>query len=351
MQVQSGYGFVHYALTPEGIRSALMAVQNVHRKCIDQVTYDCSISRSLQEHLSMTNSLSNIVSIPAMSGVSPVSVTADLNMAGIADYSGSKSVLESMSTEYNADHVTLPLSLNNDMYMSQGRLRFPQPVPRHPHSSGNFDLRHRAAMNTAGPYNYQPGFRSTSPYQREYEPHGMMYQGEMNQSPARNFSEDSITFGTRSPSVCSADHHDMTNVSGSTSCDGISVNSPATQKQKTFTFADDISSVDSFGGSSIGCGWSPSSFNLNPPQNQLYHWRPGFDHLTQNYDNSNFGCRSVPQHPYYTQTTPPTIDHQQHVYDYHHQHLNGGYPNHSYSNLQNHAVRGNPHQFDHKINW
>lgn len=51
MSVQNGYGFVHYPLTPEGINSALMAVQNLHQVTINQITFDCSVSNQLNQIL------------------------------------------------------------------------------------------------------------------------------------------------------------------------------------------------------------------------------------------------------------------------------------------------------------
>eukprot|EP01039_Chlorochromonas_danica_P000455 gene455-492_t len=51
LRVQNGYGFVHYAFTPDGVRSALTAVQCLHQVTIDRVTYDCSISHGLQQYL------------------------------------------------------------------------------------------------------------------------------------------------------------------------------------------------------------------------------------------------------------------------------------------------------------
>lgn len=295
MQVQSGYGFVHYALTPEGIRSALMAVQNIHRKCIDQVTYDCSISRSLQEHLAATNSLTNIVTLNSIT-TQPTFMGNDLPVAGIADeYQVSKSMPHNMMCSVPSSLSNSPdYSMERNAYETQvsmahaaGRAaRVSQPLPRHPNSQppmclgNNMDRRQRLAMNAgvsmppAPPSVAQPFYRSTSPYQQqpqrnlsgEFEPHGMMYHGEM------NTLEDSFTTGTgtRSPSVCSSvDHHfDAANISGSTSYDGISlVSSPATQKDKVFTFGDDgcASSIDSFNGLSLG--FSPNSLNIVPPAN------------------------------------------------------------------------------------
>jgi hypothetical protein len=49
--VQSGYGFVHYSLTPEGIESALQAVQVMNRRTVETVGYECSISHGLKKVL------------------------------------------------------------------------------------------------------------------------------------------------------------------------------------------------------------------------------------------------------------------------------------------------------------
>jgi hypothetical protein len=48
MRVQNGYGFVHYAFDAEGIQAALTAVQCLHQVTMDGVSYDCSISHTLQ---------------------------------------------------------------------------------------------------------------------------------------------------------------------------------------------------------------------------------------------------------------------------------------------------------------
>jgi hypothetical protein len=49
--VQSGYGFVHFSLTPEGIESALQAVQVMNRRTVETVGYECSISHGLKKVL------------------------------------------------------------------------------------------------------------------------------------------------------------------------------------------------------------------------------------------------------------------------------------------------------------
>lgn len=46
--MQNGYGFVHYALTVDGIQSAVNAVAAVHQVTVDRVTYDCSLSHALE---------------------------------------------------------------------------------------------------------------------------------------------------------------------------------------------------------------------------------------------------------------------------------------------------------------
>eukprot|EP01031_Cornospumella_fuschlensis_P024800 gene24800-29965_t len=60
LRVQNGYGFVHFPFTPDGIRSALTAVQCLHQVTIDRVTYDCSISHALQQFLQLSENNSLI---------------------------------------------------------------------------------------------------------------------------------------------------------------------------------------------------------------------------------------------------------------------------------------------------
>eukprot|EP01031_Cornospumella_fuschlensis_P037664 gene37664-45754_t len=52
MCIQNGYGFAHYALSDDGIQSALRAVQALHQVTIQQVTYDCSVSNQLRAIIS-----------------------------------------------------------------------------------------------------------------------------------------------------------------------------------------------------------------------------------------------------------------------------------------------------------
>jgi hypothetical protein len=58
MMVQNGYGFVHYPLSPEGIESALAAVNSLHQITINQITFDCSVSNQLKQILAR-NSMEN----------------------------------------------------------------------------------------------------------------------------------------------------------------------------------------------------------------------------------------------------------------------------------------------------
>ena len=48
---QSGYGFVHFPGTEEGIRSAFIAAQRLMDTEIDNVNYKCKISHHLEQHL------------------------------------------------------------------------------------------------------------------------------------------------------------------------------------------------------------------------------------------------------------------------------------------------------------
>jgi hypothetical protein len=51
MCIQNGYGFVHFALTNEGIKSAFHAVEALHQVTINQISYDCSVSNQLRQVL------------------------------------------------------------------------------------------------------------------------------------------------------------------------------------------------------------------------------------------------------------------------------------------------------------
>lgn len=52
MSIQSGYGFVHFPLSDEGVKSALAAISNLDGITINHITLDCSISNQLKQILS-----------------------------------------------------------------------------------------------------------------------------------------------------------------------------------------------------------------------------------------------------------------------------------------------------------
>lgn len=52
MCIQNGYGFVHFPLSAEGIKSAFQAVEALHQVTINQISYDCSVSNQLRQVLS-----------------------------------------------------------------------------------------------------------------------------------------------------------------------------------------------------------------------------------------------------------------------------------------------------------
>lgn len=51
LRIQNGYGFVHFSLSPDGVRGAIAAVNALHQVTIDRITYDCSISHALADYL------------------------------------------------------------------------------------------------------------------------------------------------------------------------------------------------------------------------------------------------------------------------------------------------------------
>jgi hypothetical protein len=48
--VQTGYGFIHFPLTPDGIASSLQAVNCMNGFVLDAVKYSCKVSRTLEEY-------------------------------------------------------------------------------------------------------------------------------------------------------------------------------------------------------------------------------------------------------------------------------------------------------------
>jgi hypothetical protein len=51
MHCQKGYGFVHFAFTPEGTAAAIKCCDEMHNATVDGVTYKCSISHRLRHAL------------------------------------------------------------------------------------------------------------------------------------------------------------------------------------------------------------------------------------------------------------------------------------------------------------
>lgn len=49
---QSGYGFVHFAITPSGVESAICAASELNDMTVDNINYKCSISHNLNRRLS-----------------------------------------------------------------------------------------------------------------------------------------------------------------------------------------------------------------------------------------------------------------------------------------------------------
>ncbi len=49
--MQSGYAFLHFALTSEGLTSAITAVEEGHLLVVDNITYQCKVTHSLQAQL------------------------------------------------------------------------------------------------------------------------------------------------------------------------------------------------------------------------------------------------------------------------------------------------------------
>jgi RNA recognition motif-containing protein len=51
LNIQNGYGFVHFPVNIPGLTAAIEAVNSLHQVTIDRVTYDCSISHALEQQL------------------------------------------------------------------------------------------------------------------------------------------------------------------------------------------------------------------------------------------------------------------------------------------------------------
>ncbi len=50
--MQSGYAFLHFALTTEGLRSAITAVDDGNILVVEGITYQCKVTHSMQTQLS-----------------------------------------------------------------------------------------------------------------------------------------------------------------------------------------------------------------------------------------------------------------------------------------------------------
>jgi hypothetical protein len=55
--VHSGFGFIHYELDPEGVRSALMAIEYMNERMVDQISLGCTVSHGLETYMKNTSLL------------------------------------------------------------------------------------------------------------------------------------------------------------------------------------------------------------------------------------------------------------------------------------------------------
>ncbi len=53
--MQSGYAFLHFALTSEGLKSAITAVEEVNNLVVDNIAYQCKVTHTLQMQLLSLN--------------------------------------------------------------------------------------------------------------------------------------------------------------------------------------------------------------------------------------------------------------------------------------------------------
>jgi hypothetical protein len=57
ISVHSGFGFIHYELDPEGVRSALMAIEFMNERVVDQISLGCTVSHGLETYMKNTSLL------------------------------------------------------------------------------------------------------------------------------------------------------------------------------------------------------------------------------------------------------------------------------------------------------
>jgi hypothetical protein len=57
ISVHSGFGFIHYELDPEGVRSALTAIEFMHERVVNGISLSCTVSHGLETYLKNTSLL------------------------------------------------------------------------------------------------------------------------------------------------------------------------------------------------------------------------------------------------------------------------------------------------------
>ena len=112
--VQSGFGFVDYPPTDEGINSALNAIRAMKHATIGAVTYDCNCSDTLNAYLSESlvssfNSFSNNLDIRPL----------DLSSKSFSSQSGSLTSSESWEMLGSGSSMTSPTAYQRYVYQSQ----------------------------------------------------------------------------------------------------------------------------------------------------------------------------------------------------------------------------------------
>lgn len=64
--IHSGYGFVHYPMNDDGIRSALMAIDQLNHNTVNNVSFECTMSHGLKTYmLSLTHNARTRLNLPA----------------------------------------------------------------------------------------------------------------------------------------------------------------------------------------------------------------------------------------------------------------------------------------------
>eukprot|EP01040_Poterioochromonas_malhamensis_P009484 gene9484-10299_t len=193
LRIQNGYGFVHYALTPEGVQSAITATKAIHQVTIDRVTYDCSLSHALE--MIVGPEVAAEIYAPKPPQTTQVNLSTYENQGGVRNLMGSGNLSPPPPPELNTGFGAMANSIPKPPPITTVNQQLP-PLP--PHHYGH----HHQSHNSGLPFPHEdlekrglksfspPGYSPSGSSPRAFSPSGgsasVLQSYYNNEYPAQN---------------------------------------------------------------------------------------------------------------------------------------------------------------------